>query len=96
MKRKKLRTGIVAIAVLLLLGYALIGGEQNLLSYWKVSRKEVALRQKLAVGETQRRNLTQEIDRLKNDPGYIEKIAREQFNMGKKGEKIFLIKPGAH
>ena len=87
---------IVGITVLVLLGYALIGGEQNFLNYWKVSRKEVALRQKLAVGETQRRNLIQEVYRLKHDPGYIEKIARERFNMGKKGEKIFLIKPGAH
>ena len=37
------------------------------------------------------KNLTEEIDRLKNDDEYIKKIARERFHMVKPGEKVFRV-----
>jgi len=36
---------------------------------------------------------TREIDWLKNDPGYVEILARERLDMMKDGETIFRIEP---
>ena len=36
--------------------------------------------------------LTAEIDRLRNDDTYLEKIARERFQMVKLGEKVFRVR----
>lgn len=91
MKKTNLRTRIASVGILTLLGYTLVGGEQNFLNYWKVSRKESNLRREFALGEAKRHKLAERSYRLKNDRRYIEKIAREQFNMGKQGEKVFLI-----
>ncbi len=86
-KRRALWAGIVA-----LLGYSFMGGEHNLYNYWKVSQKEQRLRHELVTGQNRRLQLAQEVYRLKNDPQFIEKIARENYNMGKQGETIYLIK----
>ena len=37
------------------------------------------------------KDLTAELDRLKNDDDYIKKIAQERFHMIKPGEKIFRV-----
>ena len=42
------------------------------------------------------KNLTNEIYRLENDPKYIEKIAREEFRMAAKGEKIYRVESTKH
>ena len=36
-------------------------------------------------------DLSEELDRLKNDDEYIKKIARERFHMVKPGEKVFRV-----
>ena len=46
-----------------------------------LERDNVALRQ-----QTER--LTQTIDRLRNDPAYLERIAREERGMARRGETI--------
>ena len=37
------------------------------------------------------KNLTNEVYKLEYDPEYIEKIAREEFRMAAKGEKIYRV-----
>jgi len=41
--------------------------------------------------ETKKATLDSERTLLLNNPEYIEKIAREKYNMKKKGEKVFRI-----
>ena len=43
--------------------------------------------------EKENANLTTEIDRLKNDSLYIEKIARKELGMIRQGEIIYRIIP---
>ena len=37
--------------------------------------------------------LKQKIDALKNDPALLERIAREEYGMKKKGEKVYKVTP---
>jgi cell division protein FtsB len=39
------------------------------------------------------RGLEEEIVRLKNDPAYLEKVAREQYGLLKKNELVYQIPP---
>ena len=34
-----------------------------------------------------------EIEKLRNDPEYIEKVAREKYNMKKKNEEVHIVEP---
>ena len=47
------------------------------------------LQQKTVELEKENKELQVEIDRLQNDPRYLEKVAREEHNLLKKNERVF-------
>lgn len=52
-------------------------------------KKELAkLQGEVAAAEDEQAQLTLETQHMKNDPAYVEHIARDQLNMGKPGETI--------
>ena len=59
---------------------------------WYALRKE-RMRIQYEIDELVKReaNLTQEINKIKSDDIYLEKIAREKFQMVKPGEKVFRV-----
>jgi len=50
--------------------------------------KLAELQRKTAAAEDQQAQLKLETEHMKNDPAYVEHIARDQLNMGKPGETI--------
>ena len=83
---------IIAVGFLLIF-VAFFTGSQSIL-------KLLALQQEKEKLEIQKKELVQENDTLKNeieklkkDEKYIEKVAREKFNMKKKDEEVYLIEP---
>jgi len=93
-KRKlRKRPGWYLVVTLLLLvgGYGAIKSGQGLYRVWRLSRmmrqEEKAYREDLARKEA----LETEIEMLTNDSTYIEEIARREYGMKKKGEKVFQI-----
>lgn len=58
--------------------------------YQLASEKE-ELKEKIAVFKEQTKSLDESIAQLKANPDLLEKIAREQYGMRKKGEKIYRI-----
>jgi len=46
------------------------------------------LQREMAAAEDQQAQLKLETEHMKNDPAYVEHIARDQLNMGKPGETI--------
>lgn len=83
---------IMAGAGLLVL--LLLVGIFNKDGIWEVleSRREVlALKASIARLEKENSLLVQEIDALKNDPRYLEKIAREDLGLARPGETIFVF-----
>ncbi len=90
--KKKWKKWLMAagiLAVLLHLGFL---GEYNVYNLIALKYKERQLTQQIEQGELERKRLLVEIDRLKHDSTYIEKIAREEYKMGKDDETIFIIK----
>jgi cell division protein FtsB len=52
-------------------------------------RQEIeTARRDLETLEARRRALTETIDRLRNDPGYLEKLAREEHGLVREGETV--------
>jgi cell division protein FtsB len=82
---------IILIAFLFLI-FLFIQGDQGFMKYLKLQREKKQLQQLIKELQAEQDSLVTEIDMLTNDYRYIEKIAREQYHLGKKGEKIFIMK----
>lgn len=81
--------GVVAIFMAL---YLCFGSDYNLYKYWKLKQRKQESLERIHELEFESARLSKEVERLNKDLTYIEKIAREKYKMGKKGEKIYLIK----
>ena len=84
----------LGLLVFLLLLYILGGGEYNLYNLLQAKQTERQLRTRLLESEEERRMLLEETRKLQDDPSYIEKVAREQYNMGRPGETIYISENG--
>jgi cell division protein FtsB len=74
--------------VALLLGFALFG-DRGVLHMLKLSGQKAILAEKLAEFETQNEELRAEIEALRNDRHYIERIARKELGMVRDDELVF-------
>ena len=83
--------------VLLLVGgliilYVFIGGDSGLLQIWKQDRRRQDFETELKQQEALNVRLKNERDALRRkDPATIEKKAREELGMVKKGEEVFQV-----
>jgi cell division protein FtsB len=81
--------------LLLLSGFFLIAmmvltvwGKHGLLEVWSRQRHLVELAQEIDAIERENVKLSREIQRLRDDMGYIEKIAREELGLVRPGELV--------
>ena len=89
MKKKKLAAliivSVVAVAVMAVLTF----GDRGFLDVYRLHSMETVRAKEVAEAQAKIDSLKAEIERLKNDTAYIEKIAREKLGMAKKDEVIF-------
>jgi cell division protein FtsB len=89
MKKKKLAAliivSVVAVAVMAVLTF----GDRGFLDVYRLYSMENARAKEVAEAQAKIDSLKAEIERLKNDTAYIERIAREKLGMAKKDEVIF-------
>ena len=80
------------MTVISIFGFGLFIFDDLGLLKWYSLRKE-RIRIQYEIGELIQReaHLTEEIDKIKSDDTYLEKIAREKFQMVKPGEKVFRV-----
>ena len=83
---------ILTIAGCLLLA-VLIGGDYNAFSIWGLYRQKENLAREVDSLRVENQLLADQIKRLEEDPRAIEKVAREQFGMARKGESVYRILP---
>ena len=76
------------ILVVLILGFALFG-ERGILHMLKLSSQKASLVEEITRHEVQNEALRREIDALKNDRGYIERVARTELGMVRDDELVF-------
>ena len=82
--------GAIFIALLAVVGLFFLPPIQKEAHY----KAELAkLQHDIAVAEDRQAQLKLETERMKNDPAYVEHIARDQLSMGKPGETIIRFDP---
>ncbi len=80
-----------------LLSYIFLFGNHGLIRYYQLQQRKKELVRQIAELKEEQVRLQNEIDMLQNNFRYIEKVAREKYQMGKDGEKIyFIIEPAGN
>lgn len=84
MRRRRLAVAAVAV---LALGLAVFAG-RNAITLWRMQREIEASERDVARLSAQQKKLEEMAERLRNDPAYLEKVAREEMGMVREGETI--------
>ncbi len=74
--------GVLVIALLIAWG---VGGA---LRIWTMQQEITAVERDIAALRARAAALTQTIDRLRNDPAYLEKLAREEHGLVREGDTV--------
>ena len=86
---------VVAFLLVFGLGMALITlfGGQGWLAYQRLEDESVRLRQEVTQMETRQQLLKRELEALRNDPEYIELLARQRLGLVRPGERVIQVPP---
>lgn len=68
-------------------------GHHGFIRFYQLQKRKQELIRQIAELKSEQARLKNEIDMLQNNYRYIEKIAREKYQMGKDGEKIYFMIP---
>ncbi len=82
----------ISLVVLALLWVILSPGS-GLLAIWRKRSELKNLQQQNVELEAENSRLQKEIDRLQNDPAHLEEIARRDYSLLKKNERVFEFAP---
>jgi len=80
------KLGTVAMVVLAV-GLAVFGVKESVRA-WQMRRDMRVVEREVEALRTKQAELTRSVDRLRNDPLYIEKLAREEMGMVREGETV--------
>jgi cell division protein FtsB len=89
--RRRLLNYVLVLVTVVLVVDALVG-DKGLMETVRARRQYADLAAALSALRQQNAQLRDEIRRLKEDPGTIESIAREELNLIRPGELLFVIK----
>ena len=80
------------MAVISIFGFVLfIFDDLGLLKWYSLRKERIRIQYEIDDLIQQEAHLTEEISKIKSDDTYLEKIAREKFQMVKPGEKVFRV-----
>jgi cell division protein FtsB len=80
------KLGTLAMVVLAV-GLAVFGVKESVRA-WQMRRDMRVVEREVEALRTKQADLTRTVDRLRNDPLYIEKLAREEMGMVREGETV--------
>ena len=80
------KLGTIAMVVLAV-GLAVFGVKESVRA-WQMRREVHAVEREREAQRAKEAELTRNVDRLRNDPLYIEKLAREEMGMVREGETV--------
>ena len=75
------------LMVVLAVGLAVFGVKESVRA-WQMRRDMQTVERELGALRAKQAELTRTVDRLRNDPLYIEKLAREEMGMVREGETV--------
>ena len=82
------RVGWITLGLLVVIAVAAIFVPQ-IKQYTELQRKEAALQEEIRLEEEIVKHLKDQQERLKSDPRFVEKLAREELGYSKPGETVF-------
>ena len=88
--RRRLATAGVGVLVIWL-GFHVIFGANGMVVYQNKRSEYKKLQIEMQQVEEENKQLTKQVDELRNDPKAIEREAREQLHYTKKGELVYLL-----
>ena len=96
MKRRKKKSilqnrNIIFPIILVFGGMLLLFSDMGIVTWYQLREERRHIQMEIDLLINKEKDLTVELDRLKNDDDYIKKIAQERFHMIKPGEKIFRV-----
>jgi len=89
-KGKIILRWISGIIVLIIL-FIFLTGNRSLLKLYSLHQEHNKLKVQKEKLLEQQQSLEQEIEKLKTDKDYMEKVAREKYNMKKEDEEVYII-----
>lgn len=78
---------VIAVMGVLLVG-AIAVGANGMVKVWEMRRELETLEREIAQLRANTAELARTVERLRNDPAYIEKLAREDLGYVRKGETV--------
>ncbi|MCD6336995.1 MAG: septum formation initiator family protein [Candidatus Marinimicrobia bacterium] len=87
---RKAKIKIILIVLLMCIAF-LILNNNGMITLFQVKHENQILIEKKETLEAKRIELLEEKEKLQHDKKYIEKTAREQYNMVKPGEKVYKV-----
>ena len=84
---------IVIILVVLAVLWIIFFPGSGLLAIWRKHSELTSLQLQNALIEEENTRLQKDIDKLQNDPNYLEEVARREHNLLKKNERVFEFVP---
>jgi cell division protein FtsB len=84
---------IVIVLVVLALLWVMLSPGSGLLAIWRKRSELKNLQQQNALLEEENTQLQKGIDKLQNDPAHLEEVARREYNLLKKNERVFEFTP---
>lgn len=91
MTRRSLLLAAFALATLLVLGY----GGQSLARVWQMKHEVESLEREVGTLRAETGRLSELVSRLRTDPDYIERVAREDLGLVKPGERVLKLPPSS-
>lgn len=90
-KRKRLGSILIALCLITLLLFLSVG-KRGFIQQIRVNQEKKRLIREIESLKEKKKQLEEEKEKL-NDPEHIEKIAREEYGMAKKNEKVYRVIP---
>jgi len=88
-RRRLIVLGLAAVALVVLASSTISG----MLGVRAIHREIAAAEREIATLQAQAQTLARTIDRLRNDPAYIEKLVREEHGLVREGESVLKFPP---
>ncbi len=90
-KKQSILFYTILILVNLYLLWSLVFDDNGLFKYHQLKEKKIELINEIALLEKENKELKKEIKLIKEDPFYTEKLAREELNLSRPDEIIFIF-----
>ena len=93
MKSSGFRVIVILLVVAIgLIGWVTVFGEKGWLAYRHLLQAKAQMQKKITTLEAENRRMAHEIYRLKHDKDYLERVVRQQLDVGKPNELVFKFK----